>query len=352
MARRLAIVPFSRELAVELQGLLYEHFGYSYSAAWMYSPEGVLQAMAGGGIDAVCGADGGRLVGYLDLRFSFGSREVVEVGIVLVDPELDEMDRGRVAALLLKESVQRIMGHVREGGLRLVISTETTDHTSTQRWLYRVGMVPTGLLFATVPAGQHLLRPERYDPVRRERGTPDRRRQRHRRAEVLSVFPVRELIAPYEVAIPARFEDLGRVIYERLRMPVTFRAPRPPAGPTEVAVHHNVGRGIAVLDVTRVGADAAERLVERLDHYVLGHVPAVHLMLPLDQGDLEPALAALVGAGCRFGGLIPHFKGHDRLVLQHATDDDPLLTEAHLADEIPRRVLRLARAGVPVEQRL
>lgn len=348
MPRDLRIVPFDGEVAARLPGLLYKHFGYSYSADWMYSSERLVQALAGGGIDAVIAADRGAVVGYLDLRFSFGSRQVVEVGIVLVDPELDEVDRGRVAGLLFRESVQRIMGHVRES-LRLVVSTETTDHTGTQRWLYRAGMVPTGLLFATVPAGQHVLRPYRFDPGQRRQGAPDRRRQRHRRAEVLSVFPVKVLIPPYEAALPERFEEITRAIYDRLAMPVSFRAPRPAAGPTEVTVYQNVGRGIAVLDVARLGADAPGRLIERLDHYVLGHVPAVQLLVPLDQGDPEPALAALVAAGCRFGGLLPHFKGSDRLVLQHVTDDDPLLTEAHLADEIPRRILRLARGAVPVE---
>ncbi|MBI4014097.1 MAG: hypothetical protein HY359_17395 [Candidatus Rokubacteria bacterium] len=352
MARAPVIVPFGAEAADRLPALLYEHFGYSYSADWMYSPARIRQAMAGGTLDAVVAVDGDALVGYLDLRFSFGSRQVVEIGIVLVDPALDEVPRARVAALLLKESVERIQGHVRDG-LRLVTSTETTDHTGTQRWLYRAGMVPTGLLFATVPAGQHLLRPDRYDPVQRHRGVPERRRQRRRRSEVLSVYPVRELIAPYGVELPERFAEILDAIYARLAMPVTFRAAGPASGPTELTVHHNVGRGTAILDVARLGADAPARLVERLEHYVLGHVPSVQLFVPLDQGRLEPTLAALIAAGCRFGGLVPHFKGSDRLVLQRASDDDPLLTEAHLADEVPRRILRLARQSpVGVDQRL
>lgn len=341
---QLRIVPLDVAVATQLPALLYKHFGYSYSADWMYGPERYLQAVAAGTMDAFVAADGAAVVGYLDLRFSFGCRQVVEVGIVLVDPELDELDRGRVASLLLKASVQQVTAYVQDAGLRLVISTDTTDHTGTQRWLYRAGMVPTGLLFATVPADTHLLRPYRFDPVQRRHGAPDRRRQRHRRAEVLSVYPVREFIAPYEVALPARFEEITRTIYDRLKMPVTFRTARPAVGVTEVGVHHNVGRGVALLDVTRLGADAPERLVERLDHYVLGHVPAVQILLPLDQGDPEPGVAALIAAGCRFAGLMPHFKGSDRLILQHGSDDDPLLTDAHLTDEIPRRILRLVRA--------
>jgi hypothetical protein len=344
MGRDLRIIPLDGAVAARMPDLLYKHFGYSYSADWMYSPERYVRAVAAGAIDVFIAADGEAIVGYLDLRFSFGSRDVVEIGVVLVDPELDEIDRGRVAMLLLKASVQRVIGLVRDEGLRLVLSTDTTDHTGTQRWLYRAGMVPTGLLFAMVPEGKHVLRPYRFDGAQGGRGIPDRRRQRHRRAEVLSVFPMRDFIVPYGVALPERFAEISRAIYDRLRLPVTFRAAPPAAGDTEVEVFHNVGRGVAQLDVRRLGADAPRRLVERLDHYTLGHVPAVHVLLPLDQSDPEPSVAALVAAGCRFAGVVPHFKGSDRLVLQHGSDDDPLLTEAHLADDIPRRILRLARA--------
>ena len=340
-----SIEPLDAQSASKIPRLFYEHYGYSYSIDWLYSGERILEAANAGRIDPIVVMRDGVVSGYMDFRFSFRSRAVVEVGVIIVDPQLDEVGRGRVASILLNEGIERVTNHVHRGKLRLVISTETTDHAVTQRWIYRIGMVPTGLLFATVPADAHVVKPFRFGPGPRDHASPSRRRQGHRRAEVLSVHPIQYQLTPYAVHLPEQLAEMLKRIYAKFDLPMQFQTAGPPEGNTEIEVVHNVVRGIAIIDVTRLGADAPARVMDELQHFVVGHVPSVQIFLPISQCDPTAAVEALLAAGCFFGGLIPRFKDSDRLVLQYADQLDPLLSDAHLTEDIPREILAMTRSS-------
>lgn len=351
--RNMAVLPVTPESASGVAALFYKQYGYSYSVDWLYDPSRFLELVQRGYSDAVLiGRAGGSVtsvLGFLDFRFSHNSKTVLEIGVLTVDPELDEIERAQTIALMRTEGVRRVTNHVIESGVRLVMSTETTDHTTAQRFILRNGLTPTGLLFATVPANQHILRPAQYNNPSRSLGSPGRRRQEHRRAEVLSVHPMSAHIAPYSVSLPEEFGELLRLIYGRLDLPASFGPPGAVAAETDLSWVHAVHRGIVSIDVKNLGQNAPQRLVETLDHFAAGHVPAIQFMLPLDQGALEPSLAALTARGCILGGLLPQYKGSDRLVLQRVSEIDPLLTEEHLIDEVPKRILRLARSARTVQ---
>lgn len=327
--------------------LFRKHYGETYSIRWLYDGAAIRARAASGAIDGFAVMRGAAALGFFDFRFMPDGAEALEVGVIIVDPELDEVPRGQVAGLLLDEALARVTRHVHERGTRLVFSTETTDHTAIQRWLYRIGMVPTGLLFATVPAGSHILRGTHYDTGLRGVGAVSRARQAHRRCEVLSAYAVKPLIAPYATSLPERYRELLTLIYARHDLPVRFEPVQPARGETRIVLQENRERGIAVVDALHLGADGVAVLADALDRQVAIGVPAIRALIPLDQGDATPTIDALVARGCVFGGLLPRYKGSDRLVLQRASDYDPLLTEAQLTDEIPRAILRHVRSTVP-----
>lgn len=335
-------------LAPRVGELFYRVFGYTYSDPAVYDGRELWRRACGGDLGCILVVDrDGRVIGYFDHRFSFGDGAVAELGPLLTDPELPEVYRAQIVNVTVRACVDRIRRCVVDHGTRLVVTTDSTDHTLTQRLSSRVGMRTVGILFGTIPAFGHRLRPVHYataapgrPPIRPERAV-------WRRAETLSVYPVRSRMVPYDVSLPERFAAILGRIYERLAVPVTFRAPAPPDPETRLATYHGVGRGIARVVAGSLGADAPDRLLARVRHFVGGHVPAVHLLVPLDAGDPRPVVDALCdGAGALFGGLMPRFQGRDMLVLQVVSGGiDPTLTEAHIDDEIAREVFRMARAA-------
>ena len=110
--------------ASQMERLVYSIFGYSYSDAWLYDGADVLARAHRTKIDPVfVGDDTGRLLGYFDLRDSYGSASVTALGTLMIDPDVSEVTSVIVLNAIMKGLLARIGKAVRDDGLRLIVTT-------------------------------------------------------------------------------------------------------------------------------------------------------------------------------------------------------------------------------------
>lgn len=331
------------ETAPQVKDLLYKVFGYTHSSTHLYTPQALLARYRDGDFIPILVADAetGRLLGYFDIGFPFGTREVAWFGCLALDPDLTEMPRMAVLNTLLRDCIRKVGQSFRDDGLRLVITTDTTDHTLSQRLSGQFGLKCVGLLYSTVPAGRHMFR-----GAYRPQGTKSIA-QEARRPETLSVYPAYKFLSPYETYLTPRYADLLEPLYADLEMPVTFGSElqKPLADKTVLHEYHDIGRGIATLEIAEIGLDIGAVLQERIDHYRTGFVPAIHVLVPQYPTDPEPAFETLAAMGGVFGGLFPRFKGRDMVVVQVVDPVDRTVDADRLKDAAARRVLDHATAS-------
>lgn len=318
--------------------LLYRVFGYTYTAVSLYSEAGVRAALDEGSHFFVAVDDAGRPAGLLALRFTQPSRALAEVGVLAVDPVLSSAARGRVLRLLGQALSARSYELI-EDGLRGLMSTEVTVHTLAQRLVMHFGFVTTGIYLGLAPAWAERLR-NPPDERSRSRANGSASRLRNRRTETVSALPFDKMIAPYAVALPARFDALLRTIYAGLQMPVSFEPGADPHGPSTVVEDLDLLRSRAVVRFSRVGDDAPAVALERVEHYRRGQIELIHVALPLTHVRVDDTVNALTAAGFSFGALVPLYAGDDALVLQFLNGVPVDITDADLHSPIAKLILR------------
>ncbi|RED44188.1 hypothetical protein [Aestuariispira insulae] len=339
----LKLVDLTEETAPKIRDLMYKVFGYSHSGKHLYQPAELLARYQRGDFVPMMVADreDDRLLGYFDMGFPFGGRDVAWFGCLALDPDLNEMTRMAVLNTLLKDCIDKVGKSFRYDGLRLVITTDTVDHTLSQRLSGQFGLINVGLLFATVPTGGHQFRGG-YRP----QGAAVEIRQ-GRRPEVLSVYPAYKFLDPYDCYLAPDHAELTLPLYEALDLPVTFReVPAEPADKmTVMREYPDLGRGIVTLEIERIGEDIETVLKERVDHFRTGYIPAIHVLVPQYPQDPAVAHQVLAGLGGLFGGLFPRFKGRDMILMQLVDPDERLVDESRLKDEAARKVAHMGREG-------
>ncbi len=208
----------------------------------------------------------------------------------------------------------------RQCGLRALASQEVTVHKLTQRLVNQFGFTTTGMLLGWTPAWGERLRllPAERTPSPSD-GTEARvsLHRNHRRTETVSIRPFLKLCEPYAVALPRRFEPTLRTLYDALGLPVRFIPPVAPWGRSRVVTDLDLRRSLAVVELTQVGTDAADVLLDRLVHFRDGMVDLIHFVLPLSGPSVEEVTDILVESGCRYAALLPFYRGYDVLMLQY-----------------------------------
>ena len=166
----LKLLELTDQTAPQVRDLMYKVFGYSHSGKHLYNPAELMARYRQGLFIPMMVADAKteELLGYFDMGFPFGGREVAWFGCLALDPSLNEMTRLAVLNTLLRDCIDKVGISFKEDGLRLVITTDTVDHTLSQRLSGQFGLKSVGLLYATVPEGGHLFhggyRPQGHRP--------------------------------------------------------------------------------------------------------------------------------------------------------------------------------------------
>lgn len=343
--RLFRLEPLTEVNAPKIVDLVVRNFGYTYSLDWHYNPTEILRHHRENFADFIVVEDSrGDVVACIHIRFPYGGTTVAHIGLIVTDPRLTEMERAQILSLLLRQCVDRVIHHIAHTGVQLLYSTETTAHDLSQRFVRQYGMTTTGVLLSLVARGRDRLVPHRFHSVRHGHPAIATERQRYRRAETLSVYPIANFIPDYRVWIPGYQRDLLTRLYARFpKLPVTFlEEPEAPSGETVIRHRFTPSQGLATIVVDRLGADAARQVVERLHHFQSAYMESVLIQLPLTEQNGESVIAALREENCVFGGLVPHFNGIDRLVLQWFQEVAPDLREEHILDPFGREIMRTA----------
>lgn len=323
--------------------VFYQVFGYTYFDASMYRPDAVAAAVAEGRLVAFVAVDpGGAARGYIGVRFRFPAPGLAEVGPILVDPAASPAAGGQILRALTG-AVKAIAPELaRRRGLRAFATLSSTCHQLTQRLVGRMDFATTGLFLAWLPAWDERVR--RPVHQRSHGGRP----RSGRRTEAVAVRPFHKLCAPRTVAPPERLRPVLEMVYGDLRLPVSFAPGYSPAGISDITADVDPACGRAVVELVRAGADAADALVDRLEHYRDGMLDVIHFALPLTQAEIGPAVDALTRAGCRYAAVLPFYRGHDVLVLQYLNGTGIDVVETDLATEAGRTLLREVIAPAPM----
>jgi hypothetical protein len=321
--------------------LLYRVFGYTYTDESLYLLEGVIAAISGERnlFFAVIDVDADEARGLVAMRFCYPSSAVAELGMLLVDPVMSPAASGKVLRKLgdIVDRKSRSLAH--ERGLLGLISTEVTVHTLTQRLVEQFGFITTGIYLGWTPAWAERLRIEpsgriQLPPIRNFSGV------NLRRTETVSTLPFGKVLKPYVVALPRSFGRILSDLYIALKLPASPTTGVPAKGSSVIVEDLNIRRSRVVLELTTIGADAAELLLTRLAHYRSGLVDLVHFALPLTEVDIDPVVEALVASGARYGALIPLYRGHDVLMLQYVNSAIATLTARNFHSPLAKRLFQ------------
>ena len=130
--------------------------------------------------------------------------------------------------------------------------------------------------------------------------------------------------------------------------------PVAPWGRSRVVTDLDLRRSLAVVELTQVGTDAADVLLDRLVHFRDGMVDLIHFVLPLSGPSVEEVTDILVESGCRYAALLPFYRGYDVLMLQYTNMLEIDLSESDFHSPMARRFIKplLVPLGHGPDQRL
>lgn len=342
-AKAIEVRELDRETAWIVPELLYKIFGYTYGEPWLYSPEEIARALEEGRAHLMAGFDANGIArGLVGLQRQFPSPDVAALGQLVIDPVVEQADGGQYLRLLMEAAHDKAWDLALTTNLKALVIQEVTEHQLTQRLGKIMKFKTTGILLGVTPAGVERLRKPPVDRVAlRGKALVRPEEDTHRLSEVVSVRPIpRTFKAPFEVSLPARYADLLADIYESLKATVEFTDPRPTAAKTTIDCQYNYLKSIAKVEVVEVGEDAPDVLSERIDHYRAGLAHVIQIVLPLGQGDINPAVERLVDEGCKYGALLPSYRSCDVLIMQLALKPTLELRDKDLFNPMARRILR------------
>ena len=342
-AEAIEVREINRDTAGIVAELLFKVFGYTYGEPWLYSPDDVSRALEDGRAHFMAAFDSNGVArGLVGLRRQFPSPDLAMLGQLVIDPVVEQADSGQYLRLLMKAAHDKAWDLALTTNLKALVLQEVTEHQLTQRLGRIMKFKTTGILLGVTPAWVERLRKPPVDRVSFKAGALVRPvEDTHRLSEVVSVRPIpRTFKAPFEVCLPERFADLLADIYESLKATVEFVEPQPPAKATVLDCQYDYMKSIARVEILEVGTDAPDLLSERLDHYRAGDAHVIQFVLPLGQGDINPAVERLTQEGCKYGALLPAYRTCDVLIMQLALKPTLELRDKNLFNPMARRILR------------
>jgi anti-sigma regulatory factor (Ser/Thr protein kinase) len=313
--------------AIEVIGLFYDCYRYSYFNELVYSPEAFAAMIVKGEIDSfVMQLPGGKLVAHLALVHSPDRPNAIEFGMAATDPAY----RGHG---LLDRMIKVCGEHALRSGKKVGFCGAVTAHVASQKAFIRMGINECGLMLGAVPA-------ENFSGLKAsEQG----------RGTILFMAGLSgERPAPALVLPPAH-EDFIVGLYERCR--IAFA--RGTAGSamrvrTDLTVSVRPKLGTVRAIVQRIGGDLIDRMKAIMHGARQSRAEVGQLFLPLTDPALPQAVADLEPLGWFVTGMLPEGGTAGDVLLMHwlngwAVDYDAM----EMAREEGRQLLNEVRVRDP-----
>ncbi len=295
-------------------------YRYTYVADYLYHPARVWSLVEQGWLRSWVALDAsGEVVGHIGLILDEPDTRVADASLALTDP--------RYRHHRVMEQLGGLM-YAAVADLALVgtFAEAVTAHTITQRGMVESGGVETGILLGFIPATMS------YRGILEDLGG-------NRQSAVLGYHAVRPA-PPRRVALPERYADELRGVYERGALDRTEIAPAPAAAGATTTLHLDIDRPrrLTTIVVDTAGDDVVDLVDRHRRELCAAGMELVYAELPLGDPGAAAAVDGLVERGFFYGGVIPELRDGDVLRLQYLdVDVDP--TVLHLYSDEAERLL-------------
>jgi hypothetical protein len=304
----------TRDQARALVDCTYDTYGLTFHRDWVYDADRVMELNARGDVVSFLAMDGRDVVGHVAmLRPSF---DVTDEGCPITSMACREVGLSMVRPTHQGQGVQAqisvaMMQYTMQSDIAGTFMKCVTKHTGSQKGARRAGGVPTGLMLGSIP------RWVCYDDEEQASDQP------------ISVVQYHITFRPSEkvLQVPQGFEWLPDVVANT----GTTRLAPPPAlvdGDTRLVVKWQGDRKLAQIYVMEAGRDLVEKLHERIQWLMGGHIAHVLVYMPGDAPAVGAAGPDLAAAGLSPAGWIPDFfRGRRDAILYQALTHQKLDVE-------------------------
>lgn len=298
------IAAFQTADSLLLPDLFRKIYGDHYLAGEVYDPAHYIRANESGeGISIVARGLDDMPVGHVALVTSAPYRGVREVGQGVVDPDC------RGGGILNGMIDQAIVLADRDPGVCGLYGASLTNHTFSQRSVWRAEFVDVGFEIGFVPARMMQIEAQAQGPV----------------ATCLQYLPLGD--APRQSAfLPSAYRDLLVHLYDHLRLHRQFDRggeALDQAAPSRIEVLDLPRFDIVRVNVFRIGADLPALLASINREAEQNGRTMVQVFLELGSPTADAACEALRKQGFWFGGLLPRWMDRDALLLQKSVNGAP-----------------------------
>jgi serine/threonine-protein kinase RsbW len=282
--------------AVEIMLLFYECYRYSYFNEQVYSPQGLGRMIANGEIESfVAQLPGGRLVAHVALIHYPDRPNLIEVGMSAVDPGIRSHHLSAQIVELANKQIAR-------SGKRIVFCGCVTAHIAAQKTALHSGS-ECALMLGAVPAESLI----------------GFKRKHQGRETILFLASLRADRPPPALVLPPAHATFIGGIYERCRIPFTRgeAAPAAAMGESDITISVRPKVGVVRAGVLRIGGDLIDRIKAMMHAARQSRAEVGQLFLPLMDGALPDAVAALEPLGWFVSGMLPEGSTAGDILIMH-----------------------------------
>jgi hypothetical protein len=319
------IAEFSTADSLLLPDLFRKIYGEHYLSGEVYDPAHYIEANeTGDAISIVARGPDGLPVGHVALVASAPYRGVREVGQGVVDPEC------RGGGILNGMIDEAIVLADRDPEVCGLYGASLTNHTFSQRSVWRAEFVDVGFEIGFVPARMMQIEAQAEGPV----------------STCLQYLPLGD--APMQrTFLPGAYRDLAVHLYDHLRLQRQFDQADEPldrTAPSRIAVLDLPRFDIVRVNIMRIGADLPA-LLRTIDQEAQANGRTmVQVFLELGSPTADAACEALRKQGFWFGGLLPRWMDRDALLMQKAVNGEPWFDGIQAFTNDAKALLRFIRA--------
>lgn len=330
---RYEISDFQTADSLLLPNLFRKIYGDHYLSGEVYDPAHYIRANGSGeAISIVARGRDGLPVGHVALIASAPYRGVREVGQGIVDPECRG---GGILNGMIDRAIELADRDPQVCGL---YGASLTNHTFSQRSVWRAEFVDVGFEIGFVPARMMQIEAKARGPV----------------STCLQYLPLGD--APMQSAfLPAAYRDLLVHLYDHLGLRRRFETPGVAldrAAPSRIEVLDLPRFDIVRVNVFRIGADLPALLSTIGRQAERNGRTMVQVFLELGSPTADAACEALRRQGFWFGGLLPRWMDRDALLLQKSVNGAPWFEDIQAFTNDAKALLRFIQADAERQRAL
>ncbi len=286
--------------AIEVAGIAYRTYGYSYPNENMYYPQR-LSALNSNGriISVVAVTDKGEIAGHSAIFGCHGRPQVCEIGQAVVRPEL----RGKGC---LRKMTEFLLNYCRNRGILGVYVRAVTAHSFSQKVSDKMGFKCCGTVLAYASMST-IFRNINESLPQRESFVVEY--QYILKPRLSKIFP------------PDRHRDIVRKIYSELGADV------PPETPPESKVKEHtillvtttafMPEGFAKIEIVQYGYDLLEKIKQSLEKLLFRKFEVIALTLNMTKPCVYSLVPKLEEIGFFFTGMLPGGEDDAALTMQY-----------------------------------